>query len=261
MTVLDELHALIKDLRVHIEQEYPCLQPLEKVVSKPKALPPPSAFVPKKEAKKVELVPAIAPKLEPKPKPVIVEKAAPPPKQAPTQTVPKILQALNRPFIKPQPLLLTDCLAAFDKLGIPHIKEPEADAIVIEKEVAFVSFFPPGSEVEQFIQKVASSVHERLMPCRVFTQPGLSAAALCHTLACQGSLKALIIAYSQEESPKLATWLHYFGDDITATTPTEGVLPTKRSLFTSPLCELMLTPSQINDVEFKKTLWKALQGT
>ncbi len=247
MTLIDEFYSLVHALRVHIEQEYPCLEPYEKTLAKPRALPP---VAPKKIEKRIEPAPLPPPVSAPIAKKEVKKpEAAPKPIPTPTAQIPKVLQALNRPFIQPTRTPLGDCLLAFDKLGITHIQEPAELPSALVHELTFVSFFAPGSQEEQFIQKVVASVQGRLMPCRLYTQPDLLAAGCCHTLACQGASKALYLAYSQADSPKVSSWLSFFGDDIID----------KKTLFATQVHELVLNASLIEDVEYKRTLWKELQ--
>lgn len=261
----DEWHSLVQGLRLLIEQEYPCLQPHTPQVVAKRPVPAPKA--PQMQPKAQTLV---APVVDKKPEPSVAKKpelakSAPKPKEKeiPTSPLEPIMQALCRPITPPQAISLVDCLAAFQKLGIPHIDAPQELAINTDCQITFVSFFAPGSVEEKFIQKVASSVNERLIACSVYLQPGLTAAAECFTLAASGSSKAIVLAHALEDGPKLAAFLAYLGDDlkddVQPSKISTEVLLSKKALFGTGLYDLIVTPATMEDVAHKRALWSDLQ--
>lgn len=252
MNALDELHSLVRDLRLHIAQEYPDLQlemrPAPIAKAAPLVAPP----------KPVPQIPKPVAKQEPiKPIPV---KAKPKEAEIPKTPLEPIMQALCRPFTKPAMISLADCIAKFEKIGIHTIDAPQEQATLPITELVMVSFFPPGSEEEKFIQKVAASVSERIMPCSIYLQPGLSAAAECFTLAASSAAKAIVLCLAQDDAQKLSQWLGYFGDDLKEHDMQKTQLASKRIIFTTPIYDLLLSPTTMNDTAFKRALWSDLQA-
>ncbi|MCE5294813.1 MAG: hypothetical protein LLF94_09420 [Chlamydiales bacterium] len=260
MNAIDELHTLVQDLRAYIVQEHPCIdfqvpqkakQPPQKATYTPPPLPtppPPVASVSKPLAPKQEM-PKAAP-LPPKPKKD---------PEIPKSSVEPVMQALARPFVAPQHVHLLDCLQAFEKLGIHTLALPDKPDTPPQLELVMVSFLPKGSEVQSFIQKVAASVSERIIPCSLYLQPGLTAAAECSTLAATKHAKAVIIAYQLEDAQKLTSWLAYFGDDLALNEPENSIFTCKRSLFGVKIYELVVNPSLVTDSGRKKELWSEIQ--
>lgn len=260
MNALDELHSLVQDLRLHIAQEYPDIQLPERThmpakiapvaaqaVAQVVALPKPPASISKPPPKQEPIKPAI---VVPKPK------AA----EIPTTPLEPIMQALARPFVKPAQISLADCIQKLEKLGVHTLDAPQEPQVLAHRELVVVSFFPPASEEEKFIQKVAASVSERIMPCSIYLQPGLSAAAECFTLAASSAAKAVVIAYAQDDAQKLSQWLAYFGDDLKDGDLQKSELRSKRTLFTVSFYDLIVTPTTLNDTAFKRALWNDLQA-
>ncbi|MBS0637513.1 MAG: hypothetical protein JSS12_08370 [Verrucomicrobia bacterium] len=255
MDYIDEWHSLVRDLKLYIAQNY-TLQPTQPEPVKVKAAAPLHA--------PIHAAPPASQPIVPKP-PVAVKKATsppPPPAPAPLPAIPKapiepLIQAMPRPFTMPAPITLGDCLAKLQNLGVPTIDAPTFEAIPQLAECVMVSFYAPSSEQEIFIKKVAASVTERLLPCRLYLQPGLQAAAECFTLAASARAKAFVMVYNQEDAPKLAQWLSYFGDDVKEGYAEQQQLTSKRTLFGVNLYELIgLKP---DDPQFKRALWSDLQ--
>lgn len=251
MNDIDELSSLVRDLRLHITQEYPDLQLTEKATAARPATPT------------VQVQPVIKTPTKIDPPPVVAKPVAPPKAKEPE--LPKtplepIMQALCRPFTKPALVSLLDCVDKLKKLGVHTIDAPEKPLEPIQTELVVVSFFAPASAEEQFIQKVASSVQARLCLCSIYLQPGLNAAAECFTLAASGAAKAIVLAYQQNDAQKLAQWLAYFGDDLKANELQKTELTSKKVLFTAPLYDLQLTSAMMNDPAYKRTLWNDLQA-
>jgi hypothetical protein len=251
MNDIDELHSLVRDLKLYITQEYPHLQHAEK----------PDVTRPSIPAVHVQPVIKQPVKLEPltvTAKPAAIPKAKEP--ELPKTPLEPIMQALCRPFVKPAMVSLLDCVDKLKKLGVHTIDAPEKSLEPIQTELVVVSFFAPGSQEEQFIQKVASSVQARLCLCSIYLQPGLNAAAECFTLAASGAAKAIVLAYQQNDAQKLAQWLAYFGDDVKVAEIQKSEIAAKRILFSSPVYELVLTLAMMNDPIYKRSLWNDIQA-
>ncbi len=264
MNYIDEWQTLVQDLRLHIAQEYPDLALTAKSAAKTAAIAPQVAPATPAPATAVTL-PKV-PELPKKPTPV----AAPLPPTPPTKPktkAPEIsntpleptMQALPRPFVKPAQISLIDCLEKFEKQGIATIDAPKEVKTEDFSQLVMVSFFSPGTEEQKFVQKIAASVSERIIPCGIYLQPGLTAAAECFTLAAANEAKALILAYSQDEMPKLATWFAYFGEDLHASETQQQCLISKRQLFNTPVYELLITSTTMNDSTVKRALWTDIQ--
>ncbi len=256
---LNEWHTLVGDLRLYIAQEhtqeFPDLQQqdlqLQNQIVTPCKPVIKAASIVKPVVEPKPVLPSSVPKKPSMPKPKEVE--------IPKTPLEPIMQALCRPFTKPPAISLADCLEKFRKLGIPTIEAPEIQPQVSSSQIVMLSFFDPGSEEEKFIQKVASSVQMRLIACSLYLQPGLSAAAGCFTLAASGHCSAIVIMMAQEDAPKLAHFLAYFGDDLHASEIQKELLSSKRSLFGTSLYELILTPAMMSDTAQKRALWNDLQ--
>lgn len=242
MDYSNELASLVRDFRLYIDQNYSTVQT---------AAEPPRAKAP------------VAP---PRPvAPLPVAKKASPPSAAPVKLpeLPKapvepIMQAMPRPFVSPALVSLGDCLAKLQNLGISTVDAPIDAPMAKIAECIVISFYSPASSEEAFIQKVANSITERLLPCRLYLQPGLQAAAECFTLAASARAKAFILAYHQEDAPKVAQWLSYFGDDCKDEAQEKLKLAARKSLFGVHLYELVALKS--DDPEYKRALWNDIQS-
>ncbi len=247
-----ELHALTRDLQQYIRQEVPDIalkkaaegQPLRPIVkSVPKETPP----------QPPQLSPA--PK---KPAPLPLS-AKPKEKEFPKTALDPLMLCQARPFIKPAEVVLSDCIERLQKMGVPTLQSPTKEQVSVQHQLIMVSFFLPGSAEEAFIQKVAQSVSERILPCTLYKQPGLSAACVASTLCAQDSVIAVICCFSQELAPKLSEWLHYFGDDLQQDDKQQEQLISKKTLFNTSFYELILTAHAMQDPAFKRALWNDLQ--
>lgn len=254
MTLLDELHLLVSQLRLHVAQEYPAARvSLPKPVSVAATAPAPVAkpvFSPKKDAAVIKPEPKVE-KVEP-----LAAK-----QEVPLQPLHPTLSLLCRPLTKPHMPPLDDCLAKFEKAKIKCLEAPVVtpNKAFSYPKLLFVSFFIQGSNEEQFIQKVKSACDTKLTPSEHYRLPTLEMAAEVYTLCATGSARAVILVYDQATQHKMANWLALFGEDLQPSMKEIAPLLSKKGLFNVPFYELALISSE--DHAFKSALWKALQAT
>lgn len=263
MTLLDEWHFLVSALRLHIADVYPSrAKPLTPRKSEPlppppslpvPSLPAPSSPVPSPPVKKQAMTPAPEIKKQPQNLPPA------PPIEIPNVAFNPVMQALCRPYSAPTVASLQACIDALEKLGVSTTAAPQEKTKDKEMSLVFVSFFPPGSKEDQFVQKVYQAVAERLIPSHLYLVPALQAAADCLTLCAAKAVKGVILAYGTEQQAKLALWLAQFGQELQASQLEVSPLVAKRELFGTPFFELNLASSMLDDLEHKRALWTALQ--
>lgn len=248
MTLLDELHLLVSQLRLHVAQEYPAARvSLPKAISAPAPVPVAKSVPPKKDT--------VVVKAETK-----VEQVAPKP-EMPLQPLHPTLSLLCRPLAKPLMSPLDDCLAKFEKAKIKCLEAPVAaeKRTFAYPKLLFVSFFIQGSNEEQFINKVKSACDTKLAPTAHYLLPTFEMAAEVYTICATGVAQGVVLVYDQATQHKIASWLALFGEELQPLTKDIAPLSSKKGLFNVPFYELSL--GSIEDHAFKSALWKALQAT
>lgn len=266
--LVDQTHLLTSSLILHLYEGSSIETPYNK--KKRRSEHTENVVEPPKPSPQIAVQKKLEPPKTPEkviPKKVIQPEESPPPA---IHTHSPFIQTLSQAMPKTEEPYLNDIIEKMKQFGgVSFRTSPISDltaqeGLIWKKEYphfALVSFFAKNSSSEQFLQKVVGAVSSRLaIPTIFFTAPSFQTAAELSCFASSGILKAVVFAHDLSLQQKAYEWLGHF-PLLEQVDPQEEISPLaiKKKLFSSSFYQLVLPPHYEQALDFKATLWKALQ--